>query len=359
MPGTVKVNNVQQSIDSEEREMLFNQRRASGYERAYLQNRRDWYELPAKQIVSDFPLHVDIELSSVCNLNCPMCYTITEEFKSRVRVGFMDYEFFKKIVNECAEGDVFSIRLSLRGEALLHKKFIDCIKYAKNKGIKEVSTLTNGKKLTDRDFCEKIVEAGLDWITVSIDGVDDVYDSIRKPLTFNQIKQAMTNLKESREKRNLQKPAIKIQGVWPAVKENIDAYIDNLMPLSDLIYTNPLVDYLSCDGLEEIEYVKDFVCYQPFQRLVIASDGKALMCANDQLGAVVVGDVKTMTVYELWHSDTMQKVRENHILHNALKYYHACQSCQIPRSREFEETTVKGRKVLIENYKNRTQVVGK
>jgi len=355
----MKVNNVQQSIDTEEREVLFNRKRSFGHEEAYLKNRTDWNELPEKQVVSDFPLHVDIELSSVCNLKCPMCYTITDEFKSRVKTGFMDYKLFQKIVDECVDGDVFSIRLSLRGEALLHKDFIDCIRYAKEKGIKEVSTLTNGKKLSDRGFCERIVDAGLDWITVSIDGVDEVYESIRKPITFPQIKQALVNLNEARDRRGSNKPAIKIQGVWPAVKQAADAYIDIFTPLSDLIYTNPLVDYLSCDSQDQIEYVPDFVCYQPFQRLVISSNGEALMCANDQIGEVMTGNAKNMTIHELWHGKIMEKVRNDHKAHNAIRYYQTCRDCQIPRAREYEEAVVKGRKIFIENYTNRVQVIGK
>ena len=359
MAPTVKVNNVQQSIDSEEREVRFNQRRAYGHEQAYLRNRRDWIELPAKQIVADVPLHVDIELSSVCNLTCPMCYTITKEFKSRVRSGLMDYGLFKKIVDECADENVFSIRLSLRGEALMHKKFVECIRYAKTKGIKEVSTLTNGKKLTDPELCDKVIDAGLDWITVSIDGVGDVYESIRKPITFDEIKLAMTNLMECRERRRAHKPAIKIQGVWPAVKQDCDAYLDTFVPLSDLVYTNPLVDYLSCDHPDQIEYMADFVCYQPFQRLVIASDGKGLMCANDQTGGLNIGDAREVTIHALWHSDALRVLRNDHLQHKGLAKYGACRACQVPRCREYEEATVKGRKILIENYKNRAQVIGR
>lgn len=355
----MKVNNVQQSIDTEEREAVFNQKRAFGHDEAYLKNRKDWNELPEKQVVAEFPLHVDIELSSVCNLKCPMCYTITDEFKSRVKTGFMDLRLFEKIVDECVEGDVFSIRLSLRGEALLHKNFIDCIRYAKKKGIKEVSTLTNGKKLCDKSFCELIVDAGLDWITVSIDGIDDVYESIRRPITFPQIRQAMMNLNEARDRAGSEKPAIKIQGVWPAVKQAADEYLDIFTPLSDLIYTNPLVDYLFSDSQDQIEYVPDFVCYQPFQRLVISSSGEALMCANDQIGEVVIGNARNMTVYELWHGSVMEKIRDDHKAHKAIKHYQTCRDCQIPRAREYEEATVKGRKIYIENYKNRVQVIGK
>ena len=37
-------------------------------------------EIPEKQVVSEWPLLVDLELVSKCNLKCPMCPTITYEF---------------------------------------------------------------------------------------------------------------------------------------------------------------------------------------------------------------------------------------------------------------------------------------
>lgn len=354
----VKVNNVQQSIDTIEREELFTARRAHGHEEAFALNRQLWTECPENQKVTPYPLHVDIELSSVCNLHCPMCYTNTDNFKTTVDTGFMELELFKKIADECAAGGVYSIRLSLRGEALLHKNLIECIEYAKKIGISEVSTLSNGKKLIDRDFCKRLIAAGLDWITISIDGVDDVYESIRKPIRFEEIKTAMNNLMACRDELNAQKPAIKIQGVWPAIKPQVDKYIDIFTPLSDLLYTNPLVDYLFKDNAEGIEYLPDFTCYQPFQRLVIGSDGKALLCANDQTGEVIIGDAHKMTVFELWHGSEMKQFRESHIRHEALRDYPQCKKCQVPRKREYEEATVKGRCVFIENYSQRSQVVG-
>lgn len=121
----------------------------------------------------------------MCNLKCPMCYTITDEFKEKVNAKLVDFELYKKIIDEIS-GKVPALRLSLRGESTLHPKFIECIKYAKDKGIKEISTLTNGSKL-DLDFFEKIVNAGIDWITISVDGLNEEYEKIRKPLKFKDI----------------------------------------------------------------------------------------------------------------------------------------------------------------------------
>lgn len=49
-----------------------------------------------------------------------MCYTVTDKF--RVKRKFMDFELFKKIIDECTKHSIFSIRLSLRGEP-----FIPCM----------------------------------------------------------------------------------------------------------------------------------------------------------------------------------------------------------------------------------------
>ncbi len=355
---SVKVNNVQNSIDTPEREIQFNKIRAYGCEEEYSQNRYDWDYNPEYNIVSDYPLHVDLELASVCNLNCPMCYTITDDFKEKVNASLMSFDLYKKVIDEISQYGVYSIRLSLRGESSLHKDFINCIKYAKEKGIKEISTLTAGKKLIEKDYVREIIEAGIDWITVSIDGVDEVYESIRKPILFEQIQQVLKNILEIKKELNLVKPAIKIQGIWPAVKENVERYLDVFTPLTDLIYTNPLVDYLSLDELKDIEYVPEFKCYQPFQRLVIDSNGKVMACANDQMGSICIGDVNSMSVHEVWNGKEMNEFRQNHIDNKALEKYDICKQCQIPREREFEEVDIKGRKVRIDNYKNRSQKIG-
>jgi radical SAM protein with 4Fe4S-binding SPASM domain len=357
MTNGVKVNNVQQSLDTPEREADFDRRRAAGHETEYRRNRRQWHENPERHLVEDYPLHVDLELSSACNLKCPMCPTVTEMYKTNVDLMLMKYDLFKKVVDEIGPAGVYSIRVSWVGEATMHKQFIEAIKYAKSKGVKEVSTLTNGYRLSDPGFCDQIVESQLDWITVSIDGVDATYEKIRKPITFPQIQQGLRNLKEARARAGSLKPGIKIQGVWPAVKENPDRYMTVFTPLTDMIFTNPLIDYHHNDT--DIEYVPNFTCYQPFQRLVIRSNGEAVMCSNDDMGQVVVGDARTQTVREIWHGERMERIRKDHIGHRALETIDVCKRCYVPRARVFEEATVLGRKVRIENYKGRRQEVGK
>jgi MoaA/NifB/PqqE/SkfB family radical SAM enzyme len=81
-------------------------------------------------------------------------------------------------------GKAYALRLSWVGEHLLNPKFVDIVRYAKQKGIREISFLTNGTKLRP-DYFKKVADAGADWITISVDGMGDTYNHIRAPLRFD------------------------------------------------------------------------------------------------------------------------------------------------------------------------------
>jgi len=163
----------------------FDWRRGSGNLFAYFKNRLRWYAYPRFRFVSEFPDHVDVELSAACDMTCPMCYTITEEFDQSVKKKLMSFDLFKKIVDECTSYGCYSIRLSLRGEPFLNKHIVEMTRYAKRAGIKEVSTLTNGLRLNPALFKE-LMEAGLDWLTISFDGMGKTYEEIRAPAKFKE-----------------------------------------------------------------------------------------------------------------------------------------------------------------------------
>lgn len=213
----VPINKGNYSMDTVEREAAFDKFRGEGWEAEYADYRRKWSEYALNQQVSDYPLLVDLELASICNLRCPMCYTISDEFKKSVNTTRMDWDLYCRIIDEIG-GKVPAIRLSLRGEATLHKRFADCVRYAKDHGIKEVSTLTHGFKL-NRDYFAQLVDAGIDWITVSIDGTGETYEKIRKPIKFEALLDKIKDIKKYKDERGLHRPVIKVQGIWPAIRK--------------------------------------------------------------------------------------------------------------------------------------------
>lgn len=351
----VPINKGNYSMDTAEREASFEVCRGAGWEAEYAEYRSNWAKFATEQIVSDYPLLVDIELSSVCNLHCPMCYTITDEFKRQVNATRMDWDLYTRIIDEIG-GKVPAIRLSLRGEATLHKKFVEAVRYAKDRGIKEVSMLTHGGKLTP-DFFRQIAEAGIDWITISADGIGATYEEVRKPLKFNDLLEKLQAIKEMKAANGWLRPVIKVQGIWPAIKENPQAYYDTFAPLTDLVAFNPLIDYLGNDS--HIEYLENFTCPQQYQRLVIGADGRVMKCSNDEENREVIADLKNETVHQIWHGEKMQQVRELHQRTRGFMESEVCRRCYLPRLTQDEEAIVDQRTFIVRNYVHRIQLVGK
>jgi len=347
-------------LEPPERVAAFIEKLSSGWEAEYREYRKLWEELPKNHQVRDYPLLVDLETVSRCNLKCPMCPTVTEEFvEKRVKPfkkGLISFTLVKKIISEVA-GKIYSLRLSWIGEPTLHPRLIDAVRLAKRHGIKEVSFLTNGYRL-HLDYFIQLAEAGVDLITVSIDGMGETYDNIRKPLKFEETLQKLKDIAEYKKANSLIRPLIKIQGVWPAIRENPQGFYNTFSPIVDLIAFNPLIDYLHND--RDIIYEDNFACPQHYQRIVIGSNGKAAMCSSDDFMDVDIGDANTQTIHEMWHGKKFQDARALHAQQDGFKSLKPCRNCFYPRKTAAdEEAIINGRLIRIENYINRAQVVGK
>jgi len=352
----MKINKGQFRLTSKRKNFKFDLNRGSGHIFSYIKNRIGWHLYPRISHVSKFPLHVDVEISSACDLNCPMCYTTTDEFKKKVNLGLMDFELFKKIIDECIKYNLYSIRISLRGEPFVHQNVYDMIKYAKSKGIKEVSSLTHGGRIDEEKF-EQLIDLGLDWLTISFDGIGETYEKIRYPLKFSDMVKKIKNFQEIKKRRKVVKPVIKVQTVWPAISKNPKEFYDIFNSITDQVASNPLIDYLSKDS--DIIYEENFTCPQLFQRLVIGSDGRVLLCANDEMSAHIIGNANEQSLYEIWHGDKLKKARESHIKHMGVKDIEICKHCYLPRKTQRDTAKLYDRFLNIDNYINREQTVGK
>lgn len=351
-----QVNKDQIIISSLSDNLKYHYNRGKGHLARYALNRVRWHVDPKLQWTRDYPEHVDLELSSACNMKCPMCYTTTDEFKQKVSRKTMEWETIKKVLDEIG-GKVFSIRLSLRGEPSLHKDFLKVMKYAKEVGIQEVSTLTNALKMNE-DMMRAMIEAKLDWLTVSVDGVGETYNRIRKPAKFDDLLGKLKRFKELKAEYKTNKPVIKVQSVWPAIQDDPQAYFDTFKPLVDQVASNQLVDYLGKD--DAIAYKENFHCPAVYQRLIIGSDGTVLMCHNDIMNEHPIGNVYDHTIKDLWNGTGMKNVRESQRKGCGVKDYNACAKCYLPRAmEEVEVTSFDNRQVRVDKYKGRTQEVGK
>jgi sulfatase maturation enzyme AslB (radical SAM superfamily) len=352
----VQINKSDKGASGAWRRLQFHLRRGHGHLLRYGWNRVRWHVYPRLHLAGRYPDHVDLELSAACNMKCPMCYTITSDFKKQVPHVNMKFELFRRIVDELADNGVYSIRLSWRGEPTLNRHFMDCVRYAKQRGIAEVDSLTNGLLMTPEMFTE-LVDLRMDWLTISFDGIGEEYEKIRFPAKYDEMIAKIRRFAEIKKERRSVKPVIRIQGVWPAIERSPKEYFEVFEPIADEVSVNSLLDYLHTD--QDIEYIPNFVCPVPFQRLVFGSDGRAFMCINDELGREVIGDGNTQTVKDIWNGVPIQRIRQIHLEHRGYKTLEPCKVCYQPRKSRVVAYQAADRVIHLDELVGRPQVVGK
>lgn len=325
----MKINKGQFAL-SRYKNFTFHFKKSKGNTIRYLLERYKWNHYPRRHKLSKAPLLVDIETSSVCNLNCPMCYRITETFKNSAVKQFMDFNLFKKIIDDCAANNIYAVRLSYRGEPFINPEIIDMIKYAKQAKIPEVSSLTNGTAITLEMF-EEIIKSGLDWLTISFDGLYGKYEEIRKPAKFIEVYEKIKKFSKLKNKFNSVKPVLKIQSIWAQIKDDPQAFYDAFSPYVDSIATNPLIDYNRTLNDEQIVFEEKFDCPFIWQRLTILSDGRIPLCINDENAKYIIGNIKDSLISEIWNGKAFNEARKIHALNKGLELLPVCSHCYLPR----------------------------
>lgn len=291
------------------------------------ESRKKWDYFTEKREVSEVPSHIDIEPTNACNLSCIMC----ERKKMRRKVGFMDIELYKNIIDQCLRFKISSIKLNLWGESLIHKQIVDMIMIAKRSGIERVQFNTNGL-LLDEEIAEAVCKSGLDRLTFSIDGVNEAtYEYIRKNSEYVKVIKNLEYLLKYKEVNGYAKPIITVQIIrMKETEKEISDFVSKWKELADYV---TVTNIATISGMEEIkeltldshESVEEKPCPQLWQRLSIHWNGDVTVCCSDFDGFLRVGNIKEKDIKQLWNSDEFNHLREKHIRRdfNGL----ICQTC--------------------------------
>lgn len=269
--------------------------------------RRQWQENPDTFTVAPYPLFLDIEVTSACNLRCPFCATTYRGAK--ISRGFMTGELYRRVIDEGAAHGLYGAKFNIRGEPLLHPELPAFVAYAKQRGLLDVYFNTNAQ-LLDYDRALQLIDAGLDRISISIEGTTAaVYEHYRPGGTFTRLRANLEGLLAARRARQVPHPRIRIQSVMiPELAGELDAYAAFWQPYADEIA------YLDYKEMKERRrgMVCQWACPQLWQRMAIWWDGTVVPCNHDDDARLALGNAGTHTLHELWHGETLQRVRQQH-----------------------------------------------
>ena len=277
--------------------------------------RKIWFEAGEYQVLTDYPLHLDIELAGVCNLKCGSCF---QDGLIKEKLGFMEFDLFKKIIDEGKEKGLCAVKLQVRGESFLHPKLFDCICYAKEAGVMDIQITTNGTILDDKRI-QNIFDSCLDGIIFTVDARHmDSYNKKIKTQSYSTIEDAINNFLYLRDKLGKSRPWVRVQA--SVIEDNTDnirrAEIDlkRKFPMADIVIVFMVHDFRedtkAYTNLHENYNMLH--CNYLMQRLTVFWNGDVTTCCVDYNNRFKLGNVKQQTVREIWNSEKMENLRKSH-----------------------------------------------
>lgn len=276
------------------------------------------------------PIILFVDPSNICNFRCKFCPTGHKEIiKDTGRwQNIMNFYVYRKIIDDLKEFNkpLKVLRLYKEGEPLLNKNFDRMVRYARKSGsVQYIDTTTNGYLLTE-DLSKKILDAGLDRINISVNGMSDkqflAFSGVN--INFDEYVKNIKRLYEIRDNNGYNceiciktvgdfltdidkkkfyntfgdyADRIFIENIAPCWPEfDVESNAEMNISKTKGIYDQPISDETEVD-----------VCPYIFYMVSINSDGSVSLCFLDWARKLIIGDVKGQSLKEIWNGDILFK----------------------------------------------------
>ncbi len=287
------------------------------------------------------PMNVTIEPTNFCNLHCPVCETGAGVLGRKQ--GHMSFEDFKTIIDKVAPY-TNTLMFYFMGEPFLNKHSYEMIRYAKQLGIRFITTCTNGD-LVDP---EKLVDCGIDEVSFQMGGTTQETHQIYR--INSNLPKVLAHLKETLRIRNEKKSRLKIQAGFILMKHNEHQVADFRKTMAGLgvdsaVVIDPCVRTIE-EGNKYLPQNLDHWFYDPeaFKRGVLRPryyppnecpwiyyamnvhvTGNVVPCCRDALGTNVMGNLLTQSLEEVWNGPAYRAFRD--LLHKDQSQIEICRLC--------------------------------
>ena len=296
-------------------------------------NLKNWATVPARKIILDHPLQLDIETTTKCNLKCPFCprTQMIEAGEFADESAFMSRDDYLRIINQAVRIGVRSLKLNYLGEPLLHKNVAWQVGVAKIAGISMVVMNSNGTALTKKNARE-LLRAGLDGLFISLDAANPAdYEAQRVGASFGKV---VDNIYGFDKLRRELRPSCQLRISMilyddPKWEEQFRALQAMWRGVADAVGASRHVDHSNIAGGNAYPEVPGWWCAQPFQRLMLKNNGNATICCFDSADEAIVGNWKKESISDIWNGPRHREIVEKHA---AGRYFDIplCRKCFLP-----------------------------
>lgn len=256
---------------------------------------------------------LQLETSSRCNLRCEKCALCANSQGQ----GLMDPGLAFDLIDQAANMGVPEVCLSRYGEPLLHPELEAMIRRAKERGLLTYF-VTNAVLLTP-ERSRSMIAAGLDSITVSLDGWDEA--SYARRQGGANLARTLDNLRQFRELRGqLTRPSLVFLTVLDSESAaHLGPLKKVLSPYADEIKLVPLLDYgdpahpIPRNLLLGTSSWRRRPCLNLWKVLSVGWEGAVSACCNDYNYLLKYHHASQAPLAEIWRDQTLQEWRRRHL----------------------------------------------
>ena len=312
----------------------------------YQDYRQEWNRRETEMDASDHPVHVDLESVAVCDLRCGsseddpqgFCQIWTHEHirtqgfdQHTYERGYMDPVLFGRLIQQCKDMDVSSVKFNYRGEPSLHKHIVSFVRTASELGFPDLMMNTNGNGLARKhpNLFGDIVEAGITDLMFSVDACDPVTYARQRvggewAVLLRSVESAVRaraagkgapdcRIRASVVRTHLNAEAIdsgRMEEFWKG-KMGVD-----WMSISECYFPAGLQHHWRAAEWRQMD-ASEFQCPDPFRRMVVTWDGRHTMpcCQGFTLeidGGPVTGAKPVVDLRQAWASANFDRLRAAH-----------------------------------------------
>lgn len=296
----------------------------------YREYRAKWSRAAGCRLVQDYPIHLDFELSAACNLKCPQCILQVDQdeleahhpYKGANKAKTIPFSRFREIIDDGVGRGLCSVTFGVNNESLLIHDLARYVRYARRAGVLDVILISNGT-LLKKDVAEDLIKAGLTKLYISIDAATEkTYKKVRKGGDLARVEANIMSLLRAKRRLDSALPVTRVSFVKSKVnRRELELFIGKWKDKVDFIsiqaYINPAQGYASRSAQDRMFYMKSDElkapgpCPQPYQRLTIYHDGTVHPCCHWYGATLIVGNIFTDTISEIWNSSGMRKLRRS------------------------------------------------
>ena len=252
---------------------------------------------------------IRIEVTTKCNYNCVIC----PREKLTRKLETMDFETFRflfdKINAETSQYD--TLTFPGMGEPLMDESLDEKIIYAKKKGF-TVLMLTNGSFLNVERF-RRLQDIGTDSVRVSMYGDSHEAYSTVHGVNSNMYEKVKSNLTEIAAMKSTTQLLLTYNEVAGYNEETLNSWVQYWDDKADLIEVWRPHNWGDSMQFRDVQQEKLKTCGRPYNTpLQVQVDGTVNMCCFDYNGTLLLGNLLSQSLEEIFESPMYRKIENCH-----------------------------------------------